>query len=471
LLAAACGRRAVIVPATTAQRAPNPDSLYEGALRAFHQGTPESYTLAAELFRTAWFLKPDRCEFALNRAQALLFLATEQLLNWEEFQPRQTEAASVVDSVQSGCIASHEPFVLRLRALLAGRGPAATDLINRAVDLDPRDAMNWVVLGYLDPASPHLVNPEGTGRWVAMTRAAELKPDSALIQYEIGNNYQAARGREREAREAFRRAIASSPRHFRAYLGLAFSSEDSTDVEPLYQQVVQVAPAFLEGRMAFGGYYGALEEIGKAVEQYSAAVALNPKYDIAYFRLGLLMLDAARPIEAEQHFRKVVELNPGSYEAHYRLGNIAYGRTDYDEAKRRYEQALRIRVSYPEAMYGAGWVYRQQNQPDLALAEFDRAIRIQPRYGDAYLSRADSRAERRQFQEALADYEKAIETYEEQIKGLNAAIAAADARPQSRIMQVEKKQAERDKARAVAVLERARSSRSEAAAIVRALGK
>src|SRR5207237_10450919 len=106
--------------------------------------------------------------------------------NWEEFEPRQQEARSVVESASSVCLATQESFILRLHALIAGRSPAATDLINRAVDVDPGDAMNWLVLSYLDPLSRRLVTSEGSGRWVAMARAVELKPDSALIQYELG---------------------------------------------------------------------------------------------------------------------------------------------------------------------------------------------------------------------------------------------------------------------------------------------
>src|SRR5207237_31538 len=154
---------------------------------------------------------------------------------------------------------THESFILRLHALIAGRSPAATDLINRAVDVDPGDAMNWLVLSYLDPLSRRLVTSEGSGRWVAMARAVELKPESALIQYELGKAILAVRDKEIEARHALERAIELSPRHFRAFLSLAYSADENVDVEPLYQKVIEIAPNFLEGRLAAGSYYSALE--------------------------------------------------------------------------------------------------------------------------------------------------------------------------------------------------------------------
>jgi tetratricopeptide (TPR) repeat protein len=455
---AGCGRRtSVIAPAA----GPTPDSLYAEGLAAFHLGTPDGYRRAADIFRMASKTRPERCEYALSAAQSLLFLATERLLNWEEYEPLQAEALALVDSVAPACGVSHEAFVLRLRALIAGRGPTATELINRAVDLDPTDAMNWLVLGYLDPVSRHLTTSQGAGRWIAMSRAAELQPESALIQYELGKNLQATSGKEVQARTALQRATELSPGHFRAYLALAFSADDTTDPEPLYQKVVEIAPNFLEGRIALGSYYGALEENEKASEQYAAAIAINPRYDTAHFRLGLLMLQLEHLADAESHFKKVIELNAGAYEAHYYVGNILYGQKEHEEAKREYERALSIRVNYPEAIYGIGWVYRQQDEPDRAAEEFDRVIRLQPRYCDAYISRGDIRVERHQLHEATADYQKAIECYEDQLRSLNATIALAEARPESRMMQSEKKRAERDKARTEAILERARSNKSE----------
>jgi tetratricopeptide (TPR) repeat protein len=333
-------------------------------------------------------------------------------------------------------------------------------MIGRALDLDSNDAMNWVVLGYLDPGSARVVTPEGAGRWVAMAHAMQLNNDSALIQYELGKNYQTVPHKEAESRQAFNRAIELSPRHFRAYLGLAYSADEDTDVEPLYRKVVDIAPNFLEGRLALGSYYGAIDEFDKASEQYFAALAVNPKYDVAEFRLGLLTMNAERNEEAEKHFSRVIELNPSSYEAYYHLGNLLYRRNNFDEARTRYEQALKIRVNYAEAEYGVAWVHRQKDENDLAIASFDKVIRLQPDYGDAHLSKGDIRADRHQYVEALADFDKAIRAYEQQLRYLTAAIAAAEAKNGSRVAQAEKKRAERDKARTEAVLERARQMKT-----------
>jgi tetratricopeptide (TPR) repeat protein len=320
--------------------------------------------------------------------------------------------------------------------------------------------MNWLVLGYLDPTSGHLATAEGSGRWVAMKNAVDLTPQSALFQYEYGKNVQFRPRAKDEPADAFKRAIELNPGHYRAYLNLAYAATDGTDVEALYQKVVDIAPNFLEGRIAAGSYYAALDEIEKAETQYMAAAAANPKYDVAEFRLGLLMLQAERPQQAERFFIRVVELSPGSFEAHYYLGNIASDRKDYDEALRQYSEAVSQRTNYVEAEYGIGWAHRQQGRIESALSQFDRVIRMLPSGPNAYVARADIRVEQMNFAGALADYQKAIEAFKTQIQGLTASIAALETRSSSRAAIAEKRRHEREKATAALSLAAARQAKS-----------
>src|SRR5207302_1689854 len=99
----------------------------------------------------------------------------------------------------------------RLRAL-SGPRRDALGMINRAIELDPSDPMNWYVLWRLN-----LSNFQD-----AILRAAELAPDLPLIQYELGN-YRSLRGEYPAAKQAFERALELSPRHFRSMIGLAYA--------------------------------------------------------------------------------------------------------------------------------------------------------------------------------------------------------------------------------------------------------
>lgn len=225
LIASSCGHDVQTNPPTTSQEQ---ELLYRKGSEAFRLATPDGYIEAVTAFREASTLAPTRCEYSLHLAESLILLAQEQKYNLEDFEPRLSEAVGIVGSVQreTEC-AAFEPFVDRLRALSAP-GPNALALVNRAIELDPKDAMNWYVLWRLN-----LGNSQPS-----ILRAAELAPDLPLIQYELGN-YRLLRGEYAEAKLAFEHALALSPRHFRSMIGLAYAIGSigfDTQVESFYRK-------------------------------------------------------------------------------------------------------------------------------------------------------------------------------------------------------------------------------------------
>src|SRR6185503_944136 len=97
ILASGCGHR---VQTKLPSAPPQHELLYREGLEAFRQATPEGYKQAIDAFRKAFTLAPSRCEFSLHLAESVIFLAREQEYNWEEFEPRLTEAVRIIDSVQ-----------------------------------------------------------------------------------------------------------------------------------------------------------------------------------------------------------------------------------------------------------------------------------------------------------------------------------------------------------------------------------
>jgi len=407
ILASGCGQRVQTkLPSGPSQH----ELLYREGLEAFRQATPEGYKEAIDAFRKASTLAPSRCEYSLHLAESLIFLAREQEYNWEEFEPRGSEAVRIIDSVQHalGC-ATFEPLVDRLRALSGPRGDAF-ELIHRAIAFDPSDAMNWYVLWRLD-----LSNVQE-----AILRAAELAPDLPVIQYELGN-YRSLRGEYPEAKQAFERALELSPRHFRSMIGLADainSIDFNPNVERLYGRAINIAPTFLEAHVRLGDYYADLGETEQAIAEYQAAIALNSNYDRAYLTLGVTLLEAARLEEAREALLSVVKLSSANSKAHYFLGRIWFAGGDLLQAKAEYQEAIRYQLNYPDAEYALGVVFYEEGNIEQALTAFDKVLMLNPQYPDAYLSRGGIRAERRQFAAAVTDETSAIEIYQRQISEL-----------------------------------------------------
>jgi tetratricopeptide (TPR) repeat protein len=414
-----------------------PDEVqFRMGLAALHEFTPAGYARAIEHFHAAAGIAPQNCRYRLHEAEVSLLLALEQKLNAENFRPAWEQGAD------PQC-APGTSFALRLAAfqLLDDFGPTqdrtAINKINEAIELDPADPLNWIVRWKLNPSTNRQEN--------AVLKAAELAPDLALVQYELGN-YWLVTADYVQARRAFERALEESPKHFRALIGLAqaISATDANeDVEDLYKRAVEIAPDFLEGRLLLGDYYSGLEENELAREQYLEVLKRNPRFEGAYVRLGLNYLQTAELDAAELAFTNAIDLNASSYQAYYYLGNIWLSRGDFGKARRQYEESLKFVLNFPEAVYALGAVFFREGKIDDALAQFEKVLRMNPSHADAYFSRAGVRVRQRQFSGAIEDYLLAGRLYEHQVEDAIKAIAEYDERGLARKAEAERKRRER----------------------------
>jgi tetratricopeptide (TPR) repeat protein len=391
-------------------------------------------------FRKAVQLAQTNCNYTLHLAESLYFLAAQQKLNWENFEPSVSEANSWTEfkegSLNCDTYGSYLTRLRTLRGTFSGvRVTESVTMIHQAIDLDPQDSMNWIVLSQLRAAPP----PDESK--APSERAAELEPELALVQYELGNYRLAKVNQESfaQAQQSFLRTKELSPRHFQAILGMADSlsleaDEAAGQIEPLLKEAVEIAPASLKARMALGDYYAGLEETEKALDQYHAATNSNPKYYPAFLSAGTTLVTAERPEEAENLFDAVLQLEPNKphppfhvadfaadAQAHYYLGNIWLERGDLEKARGDFDSAIRDISNYALAIYGLGIVSYQEGKLDEALRHLNQVIQLGPReYPNAYFVRGGIRADRGQFSEGLSDLDLAIEIYREQATALDA---------------------------------------------------
>lgn len=476
LLIGGCGPRAkatLAVPPPIPSGPPEHDLAYMEGLKAFREGTPSGYTRAVASFRIADALRPRTCEHVMHLAESLFFLAQYQKNNWDSFQSQVSEANTILFFRRGApeCNA-FESTITRLQALSMMfdnmRQVEIVAMLRHAIDVDPGEPMNWLVLSQVNPA------PARGDSLAPAEHAAQLAPDLAIVQYELGNYLLRDQKTYVQARQAFERALDISPRHFLSIVGVVYSlsieGDDAADrVEPLLQKAVAIAPTSLKVRTLLGDYYAGMEETDLAVEQYQAAVAQAPTYYPAHLAMGTTLVTADRSAEAEKAFMEVLKLDVRKPHpphngvdftadglAHYYVGNIWLDRGDLIRANMEYLTALSDISNHAGAIYGLGIVAYRQGKVDAALAKLDEVIKLDgERFPNAFLARGGIRGERRQFVESIADFDRAIEIYKRQVVALDARIRVDDERGWSKKAAGER----RRKASVESVLEKALESR------------
>lgn len=421
-VAAGCARKTVVVHQPAA--IPEYEGLFAEGQAAFREATPEGYERAADAFRKASSLRPERCQYSLHLAEALLFLALEQKLNQEDTAAAGQEAGKIVTSMESQpCAAGFASILNRVKALSISPGVSGgqvadatiqiqartfghddIDAIDRAIAADPNDPMNWLVLWKLSPFDPR--SP--------LLRANTLAPDLPVVQYEMGSA-NLMLSHYPEARRNFERAIELSPRHFHSMIGLAdaigAADPDTTGTLPLYQKASAVAPKYLEAHALLGYYYDQIEETDKALDQYRTIVALNPKNEPGQLSLGIALFKAGRLDDAEKTLHTALGMDAGDAQAHYYLASIGLNRGDLSRAQAEAERAVRDGRAFVEAFYLLGLILERESRIDEALSQYEQALRIRKNYPDALLARGDIRVQRGQLADALADFTAAVQAY------------------------------------------------------------
>ena len=142
---------------------------------------------------------------------------------------------------------------------------------------------------------------------------------------------------------------------------------------------------------------------------HSQWVQTNADSDQAHRSLGWALIEAGRPIAAEQHLRRAIRLNPTLGETWNNLGNALKMQGRLPEAAELYVRALDIQPEFAEAHNNLGTVLAQLGNLELAEKHFRQAIRVRPSYSEAHNGLGIICAAHGRLSEARARFEAAVE--------------------------------------------------------------
>ncbi len=121
-------------------------------------------------------------------------------------------------------------------------------------------------------------------------------------------------------------------------------------------------------------YYN-LNEIEKAIAEYTKAIELKPDFAIAYNNRGILSNDLKEYEKAVADYNKAIELKPDFAEAYNNRG------ASHDDLKKN----------------------------EKAIADYNKAIELKPNFAKFYKNRGNVYNDLKEYEKAIADYNKAIE--------------------------------------------------------------
>jgi tetratricopeptide (TPR) repeat protein len=282
--------------------------------------------------------------------------------------------------------------------------------------------------------------PEALGELQA---AIELQRDNPLAHYNRGLVLMDL-GRFAEAEAPFREALRLRPDYFLAsfHLGLTLQEQKKfAAAETIFRGTQRMKPdRELRRRLGepdcdlhrcLGEVLSAQRKFPEAVEEFRAAINLEPANVRIHNELGTTYFDMQKLQAAEAEFRCAIRLVDARARAlsalcggtagvvfaehskdaalHSNLANALSEQRMYVEAVREYQVAIRLNSTYAKAYYGLALTFQRQGQIPQAEAEYRRAVVAKPDYWEALENLAGLLQAQGKFAEAADFYQRAVD--------------------------------------------------------------
>jgi len=203
---------------------------------------------------------------------------------------------------------------------------------------------------------------DGSGRQLeaieSYRRAIALNPDFAAPHYNMGNSLNAL-GRGEEAIASYRHALAIDPVLPQGWHNLALSLQGAgrlDEAKEALQQAIFLAPGYLEARHNLGELCHARGKLEAAEACFRKVLALDPRYLPSWNALGITLQVQDRLDEALDCYLTALSIKPGYLHALNNLGALSRALGQVDRAVHCYRQVLAQDPDYADAHWNLGLV-------------------------------------------------------------------------------------------------------------------
>lgn len=186
-----------------------------------------------------------------------------------------------------------------------------------------------------------------------------------------------------------------------------------------YTAAIALNPSYSEAYHSRGQAFDAQGMVDRAIDDYTQALAWRPSYYEAYNSRGIAYQEQGRLNEAIADFSTAITLNPADSRIYNNRAIAFYKAGQFDKSLEDYSAAIALDPSLYTAYLNRSLVLKKMGQLAKAREDCNRAIALNPSFTDAYLNRGNIDLGLGNRDPALVDFQKACELGSE--KGCEAA--------------------------------------------------
>jgi tetratricopeptide (TPR) repeat protein len=289
-------------------------------------------------------------------------------------------------------------------------GPAPT-LPSFPTDFGQSKSLAWKE--YLDRGNDLVAKGKYDEAVVELTKAIKLGPELAELFVCRNDAYRGLRQWDKAIADCDK-AISLQPDYLEAYLQRGYSFAEKHDYDKAILDLTRVIDSKKEiPSSAFsvrGQCWQAKGDALKAINDYSAALTLEPKDADTLKRRGDAHLSGGNLAAAISDYTEVLKLKPGEVPILLSRGEAYVLSHDYKSALADAEDAIKHAEKNAAGHSLRAWAYIGLHENGKAVSDFTRAIELDPKNAVHYGDRGRCLANLlHDYDKALADHNKAIE--------------------------------------------------------------
>ena len=188
----------------------------------------------------------------------------------------------------------------------------------------------------------------------------------------------------------------------------AMDRKDYEEAVRAYKEYLAKKPDDADAHFDLANAYASLKQVAEAKIEYEKAIALDPKLDVAYVNLGIILMDSD-PNAAIEPFQKAAALLPTEARPRFLLGWV-YERTGkLPLAIEQYRAAEKLNDKSSDIHFALGRTLLASNQPADAEVEFRAALASDPVNDQAHLGLSQALMAQKKYDEGAAELSKYLE--------------------------------------------------------------
>lgn len=295
-------------------------------------------------------------------------------------------------------------FHLAIAAIAQEEIVQATELLHRAIAIDPNNGRYWRALGEL-----LTLRQQPAEALAAFERALSIQGPSAEIHFSIAGALDAL-GRKAEASDHFGHSVVLAPEWPEAWFNLGnllLQLQRPEAALMALQKAVDLRPDWADACFNLGA---AADQLGLSEQAHACwqqVLCREPENIQALINVGIWQLRQERFDMAEALFRKALRQDPGSPKAHMHLGLCRQRLGRVEEAVGCYRQALDYGPNYAEAWFNLADALRQLGRWDDVIDSYAKVIDLDPKNAAAHFNLSVALRRKERIGEALVHCSRA----------------------------------------------------------------